>query len=492
MPVFSSETEVGTRVFIMKLTIFSRLVIGYTAIFMMIIIVNISVTAQFKKVGAVTDSIIHINNRMSTHNKKLMDLLLTMVSYEKKFILLKDDTIYDHFLRAKNDFDQSFKDLLTVADSWEVEKLLDDINQAYQRYQGLFDKEVDSLKAGKRYPQEWYTLEKENSTAAIMEGLRELRTYIENSTYAKLKNLEQADIAARKVVLAVTALSVIFGIVLSVFITRGITKPLSIMRKKTREIARGNYESDLNLTSPPEIGELVQDFNFMCNKLKEMDRLKSDFFSLMSHELRTPLTSIKEGTNLLLEGVGGDTNEKQKRLLRIITAESNRLLELINSILDLSKMEGGMMTYNFVKSDVVPLINRTVVEIEPLAKAKNITTELDIGKTLPSVKIDVERILQVLRNLIGNAVKFTPYGGRIRITARLHNGSLEVSIADEGPGIPKELLNSIFDKFQSYRNRKGTGLGLAIVKNIIINHGGKVWAESTPGQGSTFFFVLPV
>jgi two-component system sensor histidine kinase GlrK len=324
-----------------------------------------------------------------------------------------------------------------------------------------------------------------------MEGLRELRTYIENSTYAKLKNLEQADIAARKVVLAVTALSVIFGIVLSVFITRGITKPLSIMRKKTREIARGNYESDLNLTSPPEIGELVQDFNFMCNKLKEMDRLKSDFFSLMSHELRTPLTSIKEGTNLLLEGVGGDTNEKQKRLLRIITAESNRLLELINSILDLSKMEGGMMTYNFVKSDVVPLINRTVVEIEPLAKAKNITTELDIGKTLPSVKIDVERILQVLRNLIGNAVKFTPYGGRIRITARLHNGSLEVSIADEGPGIPKELLNSIFDKFQSYRNRKGTGLGLAIVKNIIINHGGKVWVESTPGQGSTFFFVLP-
>lgn len=474
------------------MSIFSRLVIGYAAIFMMIIIVSISVAIQFKKLEDVTDSIININNRMSNHNKKLMDSLLMLVNYEKKFILLKDNTIYEHFLTAKNDFDQSFKEMRTVADTQQARKTLGDINQAYQRYQGLFSKEVESLRDGKPYPHEWYALEKERATSAIMEGLRELRAYIENSTYAKLTNLEQAGINARKVIFAVTVLSIICGLALSVLMTRSITRPLSTLRRKTGEIARGNYESDLHLSSPPEINELMRDFNFMCDRLKETDTMKSDFFSLMSHELRTPVTSIKEGTNLLMEGVGGETNDRQKRLLRIISEESDRLLGLINSILDLSKMEAGMMTYAFVQADIGLLISKAAVEIEPLAKAKNIRGILTISKDIPLVKMDTEKMLQVLRNLIGNAVKFTPHGGSVKISAGFDGGNLEVSVADEGPGIPEENLVAIFDKFKSYHTRKGTGLGLAIVKNIIKAHGGRVWAESTSGRGSTFTFVLPV
>jgi two-component system sensor histidine kinase GlrK len=282
------------------------------------------------------------------------------------------------------------------------------------------------------------------------------------------------------------------SITISIFITRSITKPLSVLKEKTRQIAKGNYESTLRLSSSPEIGELVRDFNFMCNKLKEMDKMKSDFFSLMSHELRTPLTSIKEGTTLLLEGIGGETNEKQKRLLSIIAEESNRLIDLVNSTLDLSKMEAGMTAYNFVKADIVPLINKAVVEMEPIAKAKNIKTELNImsGK-LPFANMDTERILQVLRNLIGNAVKFTPEGGQIKISVRYTNGGLVVSVSDKGPGIPRTDLITIFDKFKSSKKYTGTGLGLAIVKNITTAHGGKVWAESKPGQGSIFTFVLP-
>jgi len=458
---------------------------------MMIIIVNISVTIQFKKLEDVTDSIIKINDRLS-NNKKLMDDLLTLLNYEKKFILLKDAAIYNNFLKAKNDFDRSFKGLMIVADSQQAEKMISDINRAYQRYQGLFDKEVEFLRAGKPYPYEWYALEKENATSTIIAGLRELRTFIEKSNYENMITLEQAGINARKFILVVTILSIIGGVILSVFITRSITKPLSIMRKKTGEIARGNYESDLRFSSPREMNELMHDFNFMCNKLKEMDTMKSDFFSLMSHELRTPLTSIKEGTNLLLEGVGGEINEKQRRLLRIISEESNRLLDLINSILDLSKMEAGMMTYNFVQADIASLIDKAIIEIEPLAKAKNIRGELNISRETLLVKMDTEKMLQVLRNLIANAVKFTPHGGRVKISAQFNNSNLEVSIADEGPGIPHENLVTIFDKFQSDHNRKGTGLGLAIVKNIIKAHGGRVWAESVYGQGSAFKFVLPV
>jgi two-component system, NtrC family, sensor histidine kinase GlrK len=475
----------------MRLSIFSRLVIGYTAIFMMIIIVSISITLQFKKLEDFSNSVININKRLS-NNKKLMGGLLALVNYEKKFILLKDGKTYNDFLKAKNDFEQSFKELTTVADYQQSKKIIIDINQAYQRYQGLFDKEVESLRAGKPYPYEWYQMEKENATRIIMAGLKELGTYIENTNYEKLMDMQEAGINARKVILVVTVLSVLCGIVLSVFTTRSITRPLSIMRKKTEEIAKGNYEGDLQFSSPREINELMHAFNFMCNKRKEMDTMKSDFFSLMSHELRTPLTSIREGTNLLLEGVGGEINKKQKRLLSIISEESNRLLELINSILDLSKMESGMMTYNFVQANIASLIGKAALEIEPLAKSKNIRGELDISREIPLVKIDTEKMLQVLRNLIGNAVKFTPYGGRIKISTQFNNSNLEVSITDEGPGIPSENLITIFDKFKSFSNSKGTGIGLAIVKNIIKDHGGRVWAESTSGRGSTFTFVLPV
>ena len=235
----------------------------------------------------------------------------------------------------------------------------------------------------------------------------------------------------------------------------------------------------------------------MCAKLKEVDKLKSDFFSTMSHELRTPLTSIKEGTALLREGVAGTITEKQKRLLTIISEESHRLIGLVNSLLDLSKMEAGMMTYTFEQASLPPLIDKAIMEIGPLVEAKKITVEAKMNEALPLIKMDSERILQALRNLVGNAVKFTPDGGWVGVSARPVNRGVQVSVTDTGPGIPAENLTTIFDKFQqathagSYQS-KGTGLGLAIVKHIITSHGGKIWAESEPGQGSTFIFILPV
>jgi two-component system sensor histidine kinase GlrK len=160
-------------------------------------------------------------------------------------------------------------------------------------------------------------------------------------------------------------------------------------------------------------------------------------------------------------------------------------------------MEAGMMSYNLEEGSLIPLIDKTITEIGPLVEAKKITVEARIGEALPMIKMDNERMLQALRNLIGNAVKFTPDGGRVGISARPVNHGVEVSVTDTGPGIPAENLTSIFNKFRqatpagSY-SVKGTGLGLAIVKHIITSHGGKIWAESEPGQGSTFIFILPV
>jgi two-component system sensor histidine kinase GlrK len=182
--------------------------------------------------------------------------------------------------------------------------------------------------------------------------------------------------------------------------------------------------------------------------------------------------------------------------LDILAEESNRLISLVNTLLDLSKMEAGMMSYEFETTSVDPLIRRAIAEITPLVEAKQITLESWLDGALPPVKIDSERILQVLRNLLSNAVKFTPKGGQVRVAARPADGRVEIAVRDTGPGIPPEHLTSIFEKFnQGHRAgaqaRVGTGLGLAIAKNIISSHGGKIWAESAVGEGSTFIFVLP-
>jgi two-component system sensor histidine kinase GlrK len=202
------------------------------------------------------------------------------------------------------------------------------------------------------------------------------------------------------------------------------------------------------------------------------------------------------GTSLLREGEEGPVTEGQRGILVVLEKESNRLIGMLNSLLDLSKMEAGMMSFNLEPKNISPLIDQAIGEIGPLVEAKKINLEVTVTEGLPILKIDSERILQALRNIIGNAIKFTPEKGRVSISVRSVDDAIEVSVADTGPGIPAGNFITIFEKFQQATTRgsppiQGTGLGLAIAKQIIIHHGGKIWAESEPGHGSTFIFVLP-
>jgi two-component system sensor histidine kinase GlrK len=312
-----------------------------------------------------------------------------------------------------------------------------------------------------------------------------------------VKQLGDAEDRARKAAIAISITALAAIIVISIILTIHITRPLAAMKKKTREITKGNFGNDLALSSPPEIKELVQSFNAMCSRLKQIDTIKSDFFSLMSHELRTPLTSIKEGASLLIDSFK-DTQitANQEKLLKIISEESLRLIKLVSALLDLSKMEAGMMSYNFTRTDVNTLIKQAVHEIEPLAETKNIKVSIKACNGFLPIRADHERILQVLRNLIGNAIKFTPPNGSVSVSFRPVENGVQVSVTDTGIGIAQESLQTIFDKFQQdtasrSSKGKGTGLGLSIVKHIVESHGGKVWAESNLGHGSTFVFVLP-
>ncbi len=467
---------------------------GYLALLIMAAGVGMYSILQLGLVREITHSIILVDNALLDLHKNMTDALLSETRYEKRFAIMQDHALYESFLASKKDFDKYLEEAKALADAATVKDVLTRLEDLHRAYQALIEEEVASLRAGSFYPEEQYSREKERVVNEALEELANLRAMSQQSIFHKVRNLDAAGSRARTVDMLITGTALLFGIVLALSITRSITVPLSRIKKKTGEITAGVFEADLNLPSPPEIAALARDFNLMCAKLKEVDRMKSDFYSHMSHELRTPLTSIREGTNMFLEGLGGEVTEKQRELLTIIAEESTRLIQLVNPLLDLSKLEAGMVAFHFVKTDLSVLVARSIREMAPLAEAKNIRIENDVGE-VPPVSVDAERILQVLRNLLGNALKFTPNGGSVRVEIRRVEGEVHVSVTDTGPGIPKEHIGLVFEKFRQAfhadsRRFQGSGLGLAIVKHIVNAHGGQVWAESEVGRGSTFTFVL--
>jgi signal transduction histidine kinase len=228
---------------------------------------------------------------------------------------------------------------------------------------------------------------------------------------------------------------------------------------------------------------------------EEASRLKSAFLSTMSHELRTPLTAIMGYSNLLLAGIGGDLTPRQAADVGLIAAGADRLLALINDVLDLTRLGAGMLTLEPAAVDLAALVDGVAAEVAPQAAAKALAIAIDVPPGLV-IRADPLRLHQVLLNLVGNAVKFTE-AGRIAITARRGDDRVEIAVADTGIGIAPHALPRVFDEFRqadesTTRRFGGSGLGLAIARRLVELHGGTIRAESTPGVGSVFTVVLPV
>lgn len=244
------------------------------------------------------------------------------------------------------------------------------------------------------------------------------------------------------------------------------------------------------------LAETNAELEMTNRELERANRLKSEFLASMSHELRTPLHTIIGFSELLSEELEGPLNEKQKRFVQHIHTDSLHLLELINDVLDISKIEADRLELRPEAFDLTALVAESLASVRSLADAKShkLETALDVPTALEADRL---RIKQVLVNLLSNAIKFTPEGGRIRLEARMQKSFVVVSVTDTGVGIPPEEHESIFDKFHQVGAttkgvREGTGLGLAITKRLVEQHGGSISVQSQPQQGSTFLFTLPL
>lgn len=232
-------------------------------------------------------------------------------------------------------------------------------------------------------------------------------------------------------------------------------------------------------------------------QLRELDRLKDDFVSTVTHELRTPLTSIRAFSEILLDNPDLETSERQ-RFLQPIVAETERLTRLVNQVLDLARLEADAAQWQIRPVEVTAVVSASLTSTDQLFRQRRATLEVVVPGDLPRVAADFDRVVQVMVNLLGNAVKFAdPKQGRVRVTAARQGAEVRVDVQDNGPGVPEEYLEVIFDKFRqggdTHRDRPaGTGLGLPISREIIDHLGGRLWAGRHPGQGATFSFTLPV
>ncbi|HEV2123730.1 MAG TPA: ATP-binding protein, partial [Chloroflexota bacterium] len=283
-------------------------------------------------------------------------------------------------------------------------------------------------------------------------------------------------------------------------------------------IASGDLNTQLVVQGQDELSRTANAFNIMASSVREAqerlmmmnaalerqanaereaNRVKDEFISLVSHELRTPLTSIKGYVDLLLDGEVGEIGEEQREFLTIVKNNADREVALVNDLLDISRIEAGKVELLRTAVDLGALVDGVARGLRPQMEAKGQQLHLNIPEDLPAVDGDANRISQILTNLIGNAHKYTPANGHITVAAKQYDSEVQLDVRDTGVGLTPEEQTHLFQKFYRAKNRAtqevgGTGLGLAITRQLVHLHGGEIWVKSTPGEGSTFSFTLPV
>ena len=486
-----------------KFTIFKRLGLGYLVILLVVIALGVYSTLKLGQLNQITRSISSIDGETIRIANRLRDDVLSQRGFDKKYVMLKDIDYHRQFLETGKYIEKDLEQISILMDTAEKKGLIDDVKGFYTQYLYIAQEEVRLIEGNKGYSQEGYEEKKEGLAGQTIYKLEEVIGIAEAAMESKIEMSGKIGSQASRVAVIITIVSVIMAILIAFFNARTINRPILLLIKGTREIAKGRFEKHLAIPSPPEINELAEAFNHMCDRLKEIDEMKADLVSSISHELRTPLAVIREAVGLHLDCISTGPMEKQRRLLGIIQEECERLINSVNKILNISRMDAGMMDYHMEKSSLPHLIEMGVSKIRPIAERKGISLEVNLDGGMPPAFIDTENIGQVLDNLLHNALKFTPEGGKVSIGTSLKDrktsqpfsdkekGFIEVSVSDTGCGIPEENIQDIFDKFKKFHG-KGTGLGLYIARKIVSAHGGDIWVKSEKNKGSTFSFTVPV
>lgn len=298
------------------------------------------------------------------------------------------------------------------------------------------------------------------------------------------------------VLLVGAGVAVGLGVIASIVISRGISAPLRRLADATRAVASGDFSQRVEVQGTTEVAQVTRDFNEMTAALQKAEELRQDLVADVAHELRTPLSVVQGNLRAILD----DVYPLEKSEVARLYDETRLLSRLVDDLRELAEADAGLLRLDLRPTDVGQLLRSTVANFAPAAESRSVRLVEDIPEDLPRIQADPDRLAQVLRNLLTNALRHTQEGGRVSVSAvapeGTSEGAVEVAVEDDGTGIAPEDLPHVFDRFwRADRSRSresgGTGLGLSIARSLVEAHGGRIWVESVPGEGARFAFRLP-
>jgi two-component system sensor histidine kinase GlrK len=490
----------------MKIT--TRISLGYILLFIFLAVLVVYQVVTIGRMQAINRTLSGVGSQNALVSLQALRDLDLVEEYARKSLALADPDYLGPLREYRDDFERDLAELRGQAGSAGERGEIVRLGAGWNDFTRELDARLGRPAPGAPFP---------DALAADLERLKaEARSVYQASLGAMRDKVEQSRAMGETaaLVLWVSTLAVlVIGALVSFLIYRSISRPLAHLTEGTRAIAEGKFFYRLDTSRDDEFSQLARDFNTMTRRLDELDRLKKEFVSHVSHELKSPLASILETVQVLVEEIPGPVNERQRRLLELCRQSGVRLMAMIGDLLDLSRIEAGVIEYRLEPRELAPLLGRAAAEIEMQARERRIGIELSRPPEALEAECDGDRLIQVVVNLLANAIRFAPDASTVRVELeavdepppgvpqtlrrelRGERYAL-ISVADSGPGIPAADREKVFEKFHQARKGgktagEGVGLGLAISRTLVEAHRGAIWAEDNPGGGARFRVLLP-
>ena len=495
----------------------TKITLGFLVLILLIVGVFSYQVALIHRMQSITQNIGSENLRAAELSLQMFQDADQVMEFTRKLDALGGDPDYANQLQElRGGFSDSVSKLLALKLSPAEQNETKQLATVWNESQTAWERQRKIIGSGTREG----ALALGEQTAILEDLLQQTQAVTRAARLAiegQVQTSEGAAMQVERISLLTAFLALLVSVAVSIWIVGSISGPLRRLTEGTRAVAQGEFNYRLADKGSDELSGLARSFNQMTERLTELDQMKKDFVSHASHELKTPLASMQETIRLMLEEIPGPLNEQQRRLLELNLQSGSRLSGLIANLLDLSRMEAGVMEYVLERSDLAALIRSAVAEFELPLLERNLRLDVQAPNSPLWIHCDGARIIQVINNLLGNALKFSPSGTTlrlslghqktlpqgvpggwaIRVSSAPHpSGFAVLSLADRGPGVPAEERTRIFEKFhQVHRDGKkpghGTGLGLAISRTIVEAHAGALWVQDNPEGGSIFCLLLP-
>ncbi len=476
----------------MKLTIKRKMLIGFGVIIVLMIATNLYVLRQMEKVTATTTQTYAYDFRGLDLAKQMQALLYEEEPYAQKAAVLRDPDYYRVFAEQVKVFEQFADSLAGTSLSEHDRALVNRIRDGHAWFAEAVRRETYGL--GRTQDGALSEAARNDSLDVLHGNLREFISGTEQSIKRSMAEAGHRMTKSANVAYLLTAVTFLIALGAAMFMTRAITKPIGALIRGTDQIAEGKF-TPIEVKTQDEMSLLARAINDMSAKLQSIEKMRTEMMHHISHELRTPLQAMTSALNLMADQRYGTLNKEQARLTEFLREGINKITAFSHQFLDISKIESGAMKYDFAPTDLLGTLVPVIEEAKLIALRKNITLTVNAA-SIPKVKGDASKLPQVFSNLLSNAIKYTPEKGRVHVEIGRSKFGVRVSVTDSGVGIAPEDLPNIFTKFYQAKNAdkastRGTGVGLALVKALVEAHGGRVFAESTVGEGTTFTVELP-